>query len=335
MSNNRENDTIPEEIDLGILFQKISNFFSNIAFSIFKGILFIKKNSLIIIGLVILGAGLGYLLDTSKTSYTSEIIVSPIDGGTDYLYSKMDLFTSKLSENDTQFFKSIGMKNYQNIGQVKIEPIIDIYNFVNNSTSAASAQNTQNFELVKLLAESSDINKVIKDKLTSKNYPFHSIQIVTNNQISEENVIKPLLKWLNKNEYLNKVSYISKANILNKMDKNEQEIMQLDTLIGQISKSVGSNERSSNLVYNNENNQINGLFDLKNKLITEIASQKIELIKIDSFIKDISTITNIKNTRGTNGKMKLILPILFIFLFILIRIFMTFYRSQLQKLKQS
>ena len=335
MSNNRENDTIPEEIDLGILFQKISNFFSNIAFSIFKGILFIKKNSLIIIGLVILGAGLGYLLDTSKTSYTSEIIVSPIGGGTDYLYSKMDLFTSKLSENDTQFFKSIGMKNYQNIGQVKIEPIIDIYNFVNNSTSAASAQNTQNFELVKLLAESSDINKVIKDKLTSKNYPFHSIQIVTNNQISEENVIKPLLKWLNKNEYLNKVSYISKANILNKMDKNEQEIMQLDTLIGQISKSVGSNERSSNLVYNNENNQINGLFDLKNKLITEIASQKIELIKIDSFIKDISTITNIKNTRGTNGKMKLILPILFIFLFILIRIFMTFYRSQLQKLKQS
>ena len=90
MSNNRENDTIPEEIDLGILFQKISNFFSNIAFSIFKGILFIKKNSLIIIGLVILGAGLGYLLDTSKTSYTSEIIVSPIGGGTDYLYSKMD-----------------------------------------------------------------------------------------------------------------------------------------------------------------------------------------------------------------------------------------------------
>ena len=227
------------------------------------------------------------------------------------------------------------MKNYQNIGQVKIEPISDIYNFVNNSTSAASAQNTQNFELVKLLAESSDINKVIKDKLTSKNYPFHSIQIVTDNQISEENVIKPLLKWLNKNEYLNKVSSISKANILNKMDKNEQEIMQLDTLIGQISKSVGSNERSSNLVYNNENNQINGLFDLKNKLITEIASQKIELIKVDSFIKDISTITNIKNTKGTNGKMKLILPILFIFLFILIRIFMTFYRSQLEKLKQN
>ena len=46
------------------------------------------------------------------------------------------------------------------------------------------------------------------------------------------------------------------------MKKNEQEIKQLDTLIGQISKSVGSNERSSNLVYNNENSEINSLFIL-------------------------------------------------------------------------
>jgi hypothetical protein len=95
------------------------------------------------------------------------------------------------------------------------------------------------------------------------------------------------------------------------------------------------NERSSNLVYNNENNQINGLFDLKNKLINEIANKKIELVKMDSFIKETSIIINIKNNTGINGKMKLILPILFLVLFIFINAFNEFYKSQLQKLKQN
>ena len=148
-------------------------------------------------------------------------------------------------------------------------------------------------------------------------------------------MIKPLLIWLNKDKYLSKINEISKASIANKIEKNEQEIMQLDSLISQISKNMGKNERSSNLVYNNENNQINGLFDLKNKLINEIANQKIELVKIDSFIKETSIVINIKNNKGINGKMKLILPILFLILFIFINAFNVFYKSHLQKLKQN
>jgi hypothetical protein len=336
MSNKNEQNNIPEEIDLGTLFQKTNNFFSNIFFKFFKGILFFKQNIIKIIALIILGIGIGVLLDFYNKSYKSEIIVFPNNDCTDYLYSKLDLFNSKLEEEDAEFFKVIGINNYQSISKIKVEPIVDIYNFVNNSSvPLANAQTTQNFELVKLLSESSDINNVIKDKITSKNYQYHSIQIETKGQISEKNVIKPLLIWLNKDEYLSKVSEITKANILNKMDKNEQEIKQIDSLISQISNSISKNQRSSNLVYNNENNQINGLFDLKNSLINEIAAQKISLLKIGSFIKETSIIVNIKNNKGINGKMKLIIPILFIFSFLFIRILMAFYKSQLQKLKQN
>lgn len=327
-----DNQNIPEEIDLGLLVKKINGFFGSISFSIFKGILFLKKKALILISLLVIGGFLGYYLDSNSKSYDSEIIVSPSGGGVDYLYSKIDLLTSKLVENDAAFFKNIGIVDYKKITQIKIDPIIDLYSFVNNSTSAANAQNTQNFELVKLLSENGDINKVIKDKLTSKNYPYHLIIISTNEKISKEEIIKPILKYLNTDEYLNKISHISKENILIKMNKNEQEIKQLDSLISQISKSIGRNERSSNLVYNNENNQINGLFDLKNSLINEIASQKIQLVKIESFIKDISTTINIKNTKGINGKLKLILPVLFIFLFIFLNIFISFYKKQAAKL---
>ena len=120
--------------------------------------------------------------------------------------------------------------------------------------------------------------------------------------------------------------------IKNKMIKDEQLITQTDSLINTLTRNISNNNKSSNLVYNNEDNQFNQLFEFKNKLINEIAFKKIEIINLQLFIKDISTVINIKNTKGTNGKMKLILPFLFIFLFIFISIFISFYRKQSSKL---
>jgi hypothetical protein len=327
-----DNQNIPEEIDLGVLMNKINGFFGTISFSIFKGILFLKKKALILVSLIIIGGVLGYFLDSSSKSYDSEIIVSPNLGGTDYLYAKIDLLRSKLGEHDTVFFKSIGITKSKKITLIEIEPIVDIYTFVNNSTSAASAQNTQNFELMKLLAESSDINKVIKDNITSKNYPHHKIHIVTSSKTSMNELIKPLLNFLNTDEYLNQILAISKDNIKIKMKKNEELITQTDSLIKILTINLSINQKGANLVYNNENNQFNSMFEMKNNLINEIAQQKIELVNINTFIKDISTVTNIKNTKGTNGKMKLLLPLLFIFLFILFNMFKSFYKKQASKL---
>ena len=316
------------------IYKKIGNFFEGISNSIFRGILFIKRNIIIFISLFIIGIGVGYYLDKTSNSYNHEIIVAPNFGSTDYLYDKINLIESKIKEQDTVFLKSIGIHKSRAVIQIEVEPIIDIYNFVNSNTNMANnAQNTQNFELVKLLSEDGDINKVIKEKTTSKNYPLHSILITTEGQITKDEIIKPLLKYLNTDEYLNKISTINLENIKNKMDKNEYEMNQIDSIISQISKSIGKNERSSNLVYNNENNQINGLFDIKHNIINEIASQKIQLVKIESFIKDISITTNIKNSKGTKDKLKFILPILFVFMFLFVTLFRRFYRKQLAKFK--
>ena len=71
MSTNSNQD---QEIDLTQVFKKIGGFFDGIAMAIFKGILFVKKNILIFIVLFILGAGLGYFMDTSQKNYDNEII---------------------------------------------------------------------------------------------------------------------------------------------------------------------------------------------------------------------------------------------------------------------
>ena len=331
MSTKTQNED--QEIDLTQVFKKIGGFFDAIAAAIFNGILFIKKNILIFIGLFLLGSGLGYFLDKSEKVYDNEIIVSPNVAGVDYLYSKIDLLKSKLKENDQAFFKSIGIKNPKKIAFIEVEPIVDIYGFVSNSTSAASTQNTQNFEVMKLLAESSDINKVINDEVTSKNYPLHKISIKTDAKISNSEVIKPVLNFLNTDEYLNQIMKISKENMLLKMKKNEETIAQTDSLIKVLTSNLSRNNKGSNLVYNNEENQFDKLFSLKNSTLDEIAGQKVALVKSELIIKDVATTTNIINNTGTNGKQKFIFPLLFIGMFLAYQLLMNFYRKQAAKLK--
>ena len=332
MSNQATNNAEDQEIDLTQISKKIGGFFQGIKAYIYKGILFLKKNIATISSLIIIGGSVGYYIDTNFKTYRNEIIVLPNMGGTDYLYSKIDFLSSKLKEQDESFFKSIGVKNPSNIGSIKIEPILDIYNFVNNSTSAANAENTQNFELVKLLAEDGSLKDVIKDKLTSKNYQNHKIEIITLGKISNNELIIPILKFLNTDEYYNKILKISKENILIKMKKNEQEIVQVDSLLKFMAYNLRQN-KNQNLIYNNENNQINPLFDLKNSLINEIAAQKINLENLTVFIKDLSITTNIINTEKINGKLKFVLPVFLIIGFILVRIFIRFYKKQKTLLK--
>ena len=246
----------------------------------------------------------------------------------------INLIKSKLKEDDKTFFKSIGISNTENVLNIEIEPIIDIYAFVNTSQAIAeNAQNTQNFELIRLLAESEDINKVIEDEKTSKNYPHHKITLVTLNKTKESEIIKPILKYLNSDEYLNKLLAITKENVLIKMKKNEEQILQVDNLIAQISINLAREKNASNLVYNNENNEINSLFAFKNGLINEIASQKITLENIKSYIKDVSVTTNIVESKGVNNKLKLFLPLVFTFLYLFGYFFITLYKKQSARIK--
>jgi preprotein translocase subunit SecY len=58
---------------------------------------------------------------------------------------------------------------------------------------------------------------------------------------------------------------------------------------------------------------------------------RIELVSSDKIIKDSSTTINIQNSKLANGKLKIILPFLFILAFIFIRLFIAFYKKQSQR----
>jgi hypothetical protein len=325
MSTTPQRNDDNQEIDLSQISKQIGSFLENIITTIFKGILFLKRNIIIIGILFVIGAVLGFYMDKNTKAYDNQIIVSPNFGATDYLYAKVDLISSKINENDTVFLKEVvGIKEPNKLKNVAIEPITDVYKFISNNTS--------NFELIKLLAEDGDLNKILKDNMTSKNYPYHIISFTTDKMTSEANTVQPLLNYLNQSDYYSTVQKEYISNIKKKMVQNDTIINQIDGFLKGFSNTVNGSQKSDKLVYYNENSQLNDVIKTKDLLISEQGVHRLELVNLDKIIKDNSATINIKNVKGTTGKMKLIVPFIFIAFFIFGVLLRSFYKNQMSKM---
>jgi small nuclear ribonucleoprotein (snRNP)-like protein len=313
-----------QELDLSQISRKIGHFFEGISNRIFKGILFIKRNIVWVGILFVVGAGLGFYLDKNTKIYDNQIIVSPNFGSTDDMYAKIELINSKIGEGDTIFLKNVvGVKEPKKLRGIEVSPITDVYKFVENKA--------QNFELIKLMAEDGDIEKVIKESITSKNYPFHLIEFSTVNLTSNEATVKPILDYLNSSDYYKKIQHEFVNNVKVKMVENDSVIGQINGFLNTFNSTVSGSQKSDKLVYYNENSQLDAVIKTKDNLVNEQGSHRIELVSLDKIVKDKSVTLNVKNNKKTNGKMKIILPLLFIFLFVSVNYFKSYYKKQLAK----
>ena len=315
-----------QEIDLSQISKKIGSFFENISTQIFKGILFFKRNIVWLGILVVIGGGLGYLLDRGKV-YESQMIVMPNFGSTDYLYAKVNLINSKIEEGDTIFLKKVvGLKEPKKIKGIMVTPIADVYKFIENKN--------QNFELIKLMAEDGDIKKIVNESLTSKNYPFHLVTFSTVGLTTNEGTIDPILNYLNDTNFYKLVQKEYLNNIRIKMVENDTIISQINGFLNSLNNTVNGQQKSDKLVYYNENSQLDEVLKTKDELIKEQGNHRIELVNYDKVIKDNSVTLNIKDNSSINGKMKIVLPIVFILLFVLVGLLKAYYKHQMAKLNQ-
>lgn len=323
MSNSPQINPNDQEIDLDQLSKRIGNKIQSFIDWIFDGILFIRKNIIVIGILIIIGAALGFYMDSKTKIYDHQVIVTPNFGSTDYLYSKIGLINAKIKEGDSTFLASIGIKEARKFSKIEIEPIVDIYRFIST--------NDQNFEMLKLMAEDGDLTKIIEDNATSKNYMYHMVSYTTRGVTTEDQTLTPLLNYLNDSEFYVRIQKEHLSNITTKIKENDSIISQINGVMNQFTKTVGTNQKSDKLVYYNENTQLNDVIKTKEALITEQGNKRLELVTSDRIIKDNSYTLNVLNTKSTNGKMKLVLPILFIGLFVLFGMFRSFYRRQIAK----
>jgi hypothetical protein len=324
MSKHSTKNDDTQELDLSAVSRGIGNIFRNFNTFLYRCIRFVIRNIILIGILVIIGGVLGTWMDNTQSKvYNHQIIVSPNFGSTDYLYSKIDLIDSKIKERDTVFLNKIGIKHADNIAEIKISPIIDIFKFVNTGGS------DQNYKLLDLMAQDGDIKKILSESTTSKNYPFHIITFTTRGLTTKDASVTPLLNYLNDNEYFKKIQKQYLENVQNKIKANDIIIAQIDAVLNDFANNApGGTSGNEKQVYINQNSQLNDVIKTKDELTKEIGNQRIDLVGLDKIIKDNSIITNIMDKGSFNGKMKLVLPMLLVFFFLCIHFFRAFYRKQ-------
>ncbi len=284
------------------------------------------KKILSIIVLIALGVGIGIYLDSTNKTYDHQLVVKPNFSSADYLYARVALLNAKISERDTMFLKNIGVQEPSKFTKITVEPIVDIYQFINNSGD-------KNFELLRLMAEDSDIKKIIEDKPTSKNYVYHLISFKTKNRTNKERTIDPIMNFFNTNDFYSKIQKeaINNVNIL--MKTNEVTLQQIDNFLNGFS-NADPNGKSEKLVYYNENSPLNDIIQTKERIVKEQGYNRINLVSLDKIIKQVSQTINIENKESINGKLKFVLPLIFLGIYFLIYLFINFYKSQSLKRAQ-
>ena len=315
-----------KELDLSIIGEKFKDAVAGVESGFFSFVFLIKRYLIVLILLFVGGAVLGWYIDKTGKSYNNEIIVMPNFGSTDHLYSQVDLIQSKITEGDTVFLNEIGIKNPKKLAKIEIKPINNVYEF--------AYQRPSNFELIKLMAEDGSINKVIEDEVTSKNYTNHKVIFQTRGLTDRQKTLDPLIKFLNSSTYFDTIKKLQTINLETKMRLNDSVINQIDGIIEEFRKSSSSGSKSSNLVYYNENTQLSDILKRKDELINEQATLRVSRVNYVSVVKEIASSMNIRNKSGLSGKMKLVVPIFFTFMFLTIVVFVSFIKRGLNRNKR-
>lgn len=314
------NQNIPEhqsqEIDLNHLTNKIGSGFNNFGYFVFNSIQFFFKHAIAIILLLVLGLAAGFYLNTIQKKYDHQIIVLPNFNSTEYLYSKINLLNVKIKDRDTVFLKSIGIKYPKKLKKIEVEAVIDPYNFVKNSES--------NMELLKMIADNGSMEKVVKDEMTSMKYEYHKILFSTRDKISRTDMIDPIMNYLNNNNYFTLVQGKVITNLKNKIAFTEQTLNQINGILDNFSSDMKSSNQNQFTYYNNENSQIDDILKTKNNLVSDLGYYKIEMINTEQIIKELSVTGNVQK----ESTIPVMLPTLFVLLYIFIVFFVKFYKVQ-------
>jgi len=226
------------------------------------------------------------------------------------------LINSKIKERDTAFLAKLGFKNPDKISKLKIEPIIDPYNFVKDRT--------ENFELLKLMAEDGSMEKVLKDQVTSKNYAYHKISFSTKGIATDGGTLQPLLNALNDSDYFRIIQKKVIENIKVKIQYNDQTLNQINDVLNSFSGEVNNGSKNANLVYYNENTNLDEVLKAKYNLVSEQGARRIELVNSEKIVKDVSIISNIEKSSSN----KYLFPVVLLLLFVVGQVFFRFYKKQ-------
>lgn len=304
-----------EEIDLGQLFQLIGRGFSAIFRWILRVFLYLKKNMLLLIGLVVVGLAIGYGLNQIiSKKYKTEVIVKPQIESKNYLYDVVNELQSNIGSRDTLFFKSIGIENIDfnglNIEIARVEEV------------GSTESDTQYLELLQSFENTDAIADIVRAELQNKSSFNHRITFYYKNPAVGKLFAEKVLNYINTNTYFNGLLEVYRSNATARIRENEKLLIQVDEIIANYTNGLASKANSSSndkiILDNQEQVNIADIFEYKTGLIRDIEAKKLELKERIDPVSIINLGQSQVERKSFFGKSIVLIPIIFISVFFII-----------------
>ena len=269
-----------EEIDLGVLFDKIKFFLKSVLVGIAKVIQFFWKHKwrLIIVG--VLGVFFHLLfVKVNKKTFENEFLVKANFNSVEYLYNKVKYIDAKLKSNDTIFLESVFGKDYKRVKEVSVEPVIDVYALVSKSE-----ENKETFEL--LLNEFGNF-KFIEEKLNINEYPTHRIKVLIKEESKNEVISSAFYNYIEENTFYNKLKANELKNISKQLTENQKIRKQIDSLIDNRDYTFDFHSKENNSINFSTSQDFNSLLQQKRSLLYQDLKLENELTEKNQVLKII------------------------------------------------
>ncbi len=316
MAENQTNNNSSDEIDLGQLFQLIGGGFQKLFNAFLLLFIYLKKNAFILLGLIVLGVGVGYGLNKVITKkLKTEVIVKPLLESKNYLYDVVDEIQSNIKADNIDFFIEIGLDFNDLKGfEIEIAPVDD---------GKKSSESEMKFlELLQSFENTDAVADIVRAELQNKSSFNHRITFFYKDASKGKLFAEKVMAYINTNEYFDGLIEIYRENAESRIVENKSLLEQVDELVVNYARKMVQSDNNIGtdriVLDNQERIDITGLFRLKNSLIQDIESKKLELKQRTEVIKVINFGKTQEVQKSVYGKNIVLFPLLFLGFFFLV-----------------
>src|SRR6056297_2806326 len=310
---NQQNNS--DEIDLGQLFQMIGRGFNAVFRFFLRVFLYLKRNILILMGLIVIGLAAGFGLNQIITKkLKTEVIVEPQTESKNYLYDVVNEIQANIKAKDTTFFKSIGIEEIDfDALEVTIAPVDD------NKVSSVSEM--KYLELLQSFGNTNAIGDIVRAELQNKSSFNHRITFYFKNTQLGKQFANQVLAYINSNPYFERLIEVNRSNAKSRIEQNQTLLNQVDEIIKNYTTGLAAkaNTSLSDRIVLDAQEQVNiaDLFEYKNRLIRDIELKKLELEEKTEPVYIINFGKTQVVHKSFFGKNIILIPLVLVILFLL------------------
>lgn len=273
------NSSTPDEIDLSQLMQLLRKGFDNLGNFLLRVFIYLRKNILKLIGLVVLGLAISFgLSQIISKKLKTDVIVHPNFESKNYLYDVVDELAANIKARNETFFESLGVavKDLEGFA-VEVEAIEDDEVI----TDDGMLNEMRYLEVLENFKDESFVIDILRSELSEKSVIDHKITFSYKDAAKGPVVVEKLMSYINTNKYFDDLKQVYTNNAKSRIEKNTQLIAQVDELVENYSKALLAEKQKSGsgVVYMEKENTLNvpALLTMKDRLLKEIEVKKLEV----------------------------------------------------------